>query len=173
MVVLKLHFPEEMVNFEAFDDVLGVLNRGIKDEADQFKSRTAWMRGVLRRTATGYNQSRRMWESTREVSLADGTRIRVPSLPFESATKLEGDDDGCEGELIGLPIGDLQFKYLVGATQWENAMIEHLGLPRPKHTDTAAFCRNILLLQLLGIWSIIDDEQMKLEESELGDEEIE
>ena len=167
MPILKLHFPLEMVNFEVFEDILGVVNKPIRNEADQFKSRTAWMRGTLRKLAAAYNRSRRQWQSTQSLMLGDGTRKTVAVLPFEAIADLECDDDGLEGELIGLPIGELQFKYLVLATQWENALNKYLGGEAPQFPSVALFCRHLLLSQLLNVGVIIDEEKMKLEDADL------
>lgn len=162
-----------MVNFEAFEDILGVVNKNIRNEADQFKSRTAWMRGTLRKMAAAYNRSRRHWQSTQEVILGDGTRKKVAVLPFEAIEDLECDDDGFEGELIGLPIGELQFKYLVQATQWENALNKYLGGETTLFPSVAGLSRHLLLGQLLSVGAIIDEEKMKLEDADLPpDEEV-
>jgi len=162
MPVLKLHFPEELVSAENFEDVLLQVN---KDPAADFKNRDEWMRALLRNyTVTSMNSLRR-WETTRYIPSLAG-QMHVPTLDFWEGD-VEGLDDGEEGSQVFIPIGNLQHGYLKTCVVWENTYQREILKSGVEHKSVAGLARYILLSSLLQAQAQVDEEKLKEEEREI------
>jgi hypothetical protein len=168
MPVLKLHFPSEMVDHENFEDVLTFTNKNIQGDGDTFKSRTSWMRNVLRTYAILSNNNRRRWESNKTMVI-EGKSKKMPDLKIWKGSTSGDLEDGFDGELIGLNIGDLQYKYLQRAVEWENTFQTEINRSDRVFANVAELSQNIILNQLLTVWSQVDEEKMRLEEDNLDE----
>ena len=162
MPLLKLHFPEDLVNPESFEDILLQIN---KEPAASFKSRDEWMRTLVRNYTVASINGLRRWETTRYVSTLAG-RIHVPTLKFWEGD-VEDLDDGEEGGLITIPIGKLQYEYLQTVTKWENSYQKEIVKSGIEHRSVAALARYILLNSLLQAQAKVDEEKLKEEEREV------
>ena len=162
MPVLKLHFPEELVSPESFEDLLLQVN---KDPGANFKSRDEWMRTLLRNYTVASINGLRRWETTRYITTQTG-QIHVPTLKFWEGD-VEGLDDGEEGGLITIPIGKLQYEYLQTVTKWENSYQKEIVKSGIEHRSVAALARFILLNSLLQAQVQVDEEKLKEEEREV------
>lgn len=162
MPLLKLHFPEELVSSETFEDLLLHIN---KDPAANFKSRDEWMRTLLRNYTIASINGLRRWETTRYITTTTG-RIHVPTLELWEGD-VEGLDDGEEGALVNIPIGKLQYEYLQTVTTWENSYQKEIVKSGIEHRSVAALARFILLNSLLQAQSKVDEERLKEEEREI------
>ena len=166
MPLLKLHFPEELVGTENFEDVLLQVN---KDPAANFTSRDEWMRALLRNyTVTSMNSLRR-WETTRYIPSQTG-QIHVPTLDFWEGD-VEDLDDGEAGSPVFIPIGNLQHDYLKTCVAWENTYQREILKSGVEHKSVAALARYILLNALLQAQAQVDEEKLKEEEREILKEE--
>lgn len=170
MPVLKLHFPEELVNKENMEDLLLEVNRDIQEEAKKFKSRASWMTMLLRNYALASVNSLRRWETTRYLPTKEGQPIYVPDLAFWVGD-VEGLDDGAKGTEVELHIGKLQYTYLGKACVWENTYQREVLKSVVEHRTVAALARSIILNALLFAQSKIDEERLKAEEEEILKEE--
>jgi len=166
MPLLKLHFPEELVSTENFEDVLIQVN---KDPAADFKSRDEWMRALLRNyTVTSMNSLRR-WETTRYIPSQTG-QMHVPTLDFWKGD-VENLEDGEEGGLITIPIGALQYGYLKTCVAWENTYQREILKSGVEHKSVAGLARYILLNALLQVQAKVDEGKLKEEEREILEEQ--
>jgi len=169
MPVLKLHFPKELVDPENFEDLLLEVNKEIPEEGNKFKSREDWMRSLLRNYAVASINSYQRWVATKYLPTT--TRpIQVPELDLWEGDP-EGLDDGNEGELVSLTIGELQYKYLKTATMWENTYQREIVKSVIEHKNVACLARFILLNSLLQVQAKVDEEKLKEEEQEILKEE--
>ncbi len=174
MTVLKLHFPTEIINVEGFEDILAFINKNLGIE-NQFNNRSSWMRHIIRTYAILSNSNRRRWESNGVITV-DGKPAKRPDIklwiPDPNISGSIGDlDDGFNGELIELNIGDLQYSYLKRAVEWENTYLREIVKSNRIYHNVATLAQNIVLNRLLALWSQVDEERMKLEELEFRDEE--
>jgi len=162
MPVLKLHFPEELIGTENFEDILLQVN---KDPSADFKSRDEWMRTLLRNyTVTSMNSLRR-WETTRYIPSQSG-QMHVPTLDFWEGD-VENLEDVEEGALVSIPIGNLQYGYLKTCVKWENTYQREILKSSVEHRSVADLARYILLNALLQVRALVDDEKLKEEEREV------
>ena len=164
-----------MVDNEGFEDVLTFINKN-RDDENQFTSRSAWMRHIVRTYAILSNNNRRRWESNGTL-IVDGRVTKKPDLklwiPTPHVPGTVGDlDDGLSGELVGLSIGDLQYSYLKRAVVWENTFQKEISRTSTIYHNVAILAQNIVLNQLLVLWSQVDEEKMNLEESKLEDDPL-
>lgn len=166
MPVLKLHFPEELVSQENFEDIFLQVN---KDPGANFKSRDEWMRTILRNYTVASINSLRRWETTRYIATLTG-QVHVPTLKFWEGD-VEGLDSGEEGSLVGITIGKLQYEYLQTATRWENTYQKEILKSSVEHKSVAALARFVLLNALLQAQAKVDEEKLKEEEREILAEE--
>lgn len=169
MPLLKLHFPEEIVNPENFEDVLLQINKTIPDSSLKFKSREAWMRALLREYAVASMTSFRGWETTRYISTQKGP-LHIPELDFWEGD-VESLDDEEEGAPVFITIGKLQHGFLKTAVKWENTYQKEILKSGIEHKSVAALSRHIILTALLQAQAKVDEETMKEEEREILEEE--
>jgi hypothetical protein len=163
-----------MVEHDKFEDVLAFLNKNIQEPENQFKSRSSWMRHILRTYAILSDNNRRRWENNKTIPMGD-RNVSMPDLKIWTPTAdipgtIGDTEDGLDGELVGLPIGDLQYEYLKRAVEWENTLqIEVLktGSIRP---NVAILAQSIIFNQLLPLWAQVTEQKMRLEEAELPEE---
>ena len=165
MPVLKLHFPDDLIDRESFDDLLTYANEGITEKGKQFKNRMQYLRQILRDYTTATDAGLRRWEVNKVLNI-QGKSVSRPDLKLWSGpdtSKLEGG----EGVLLTLNIGKLQLKYLERALIWENTFQDRILSSNIIHINVAELAHFVLTNAILDLQRRVLDEQLKLEEAEL------
>lgn len=169
MPVLKLHFPEDLVSRENFEDILINVNKN-REKKDQFKNRKTWMRDVLRNYSVASDANYRRWKSTKTINTGAGTR-HLPDLKLWEGDDLDELDDGFEGTLFELEVGKLQFKYLIKSVVWENTWQREIIRSGIELSNVAQLCQSRILEAIIQLNQVILMERMKEEEADIKDED--
>ena len=167
--ILRLHFPEEIINPENVEDILTLINEGVEPKTDKHKSIISWMRSVLRNYALAMKSHRERWISTKELTI-DGKRKSYPELNLWEGENIDKLDDDKGGVLVKLPVGNLQYSWLKLGVIWENTIQQEVNKTDILYNNVAELAYRIIFNALMVIQTRIDSEKLKLEEEEFEDD---
>ncbi len=167
MPVLKLHFGPELLNEESFDDLLAVSNKPIQDRTKHFKDREQYLRQILRDYVVATTMGFRRWEISKVITIQGKAEKRNLELwAGEDISVLEAG----EGTCLTLNIGDLQLKYLERALIWENTFQDQITNSHIIHDNVAELALFVLTNAILSLQRQVLEEQLRLEEAIVLDE---